>query len=56
MRASHSVPNMPEYAFDRILSISWILNMPGFLTWQGSEYAKVTQGSKYVTIRLNISE
>ena len=30
--------------------------MPGFLTWQDSEYAKVAQGSKYVTIRLNISE
>ena len=24
--------------------------------WQGSEYARVTQGSKYTTIWLNMSE
>ena len=30
--------------------------MPGFRIWQGSEYARVTQGSKYATIWLNMSE
>ena len=29
--------------------------MPGFGIWQGSDYARVTQGSKYVTISLNMS-
>ena len=28
--------------------------MPGFWIWQGSEYARVKQGSKYATIWLNI--
>ena len=40
---------------DRVLNISWVLNMSGFWIWQGSEYAKVTQGSKYTTIWLNVS-
>ena len=35
---------------DRVLNISWVLNMPGFWTWQGSESTRVTQGSKYATI------
>ena len=30
--------------------------MPGFWIWQGSEYERVTQGSKYATIYLNMSE
>ena len=30
--------------------------MPGFRIWQGSEYAVVTQGSKYATIWLNMSD
>ena len=33
-----------------------ILNMTKFWIWQGSEYARVTQGSKYATIWMNISE
>ena len=41
---------------DRVLNISWILNMPGFSIWQGYEYARITQGSKYATVWLNISE
>ena len=28
--------------------------MPGFWIWQGSEYARVTQVSKYATIRPNV--
>ena len=30
--------------------------MPGFWIWQGYEYARITQGSKYATVWLNISE
>ena len=30
--------------------------MPGFCMWQGSKCAKVTQGSKYTIIWLNMSE
>ena len=48
-----------EYAricLDGVLNISWVINMLGFLIWQSFEYAKVTQGSKYATICLNISE
>ena len=30
--------------------------MPGFWIWQGSEYERVTQGSKCATIYLNMSE
>ena len=49
-----------EYArtyLDRVLNISRVLNMPaGFRMWQVSEYATVTQGSKYATIWLNMSE
>ena len=43
LQALH-VLNMTEYA----------LNMPGFWIWQGSEYARVTQVSKYTTIRPNV--
>ena len=50
MRALHNVLNMPEYAFDKVLNISWVLNMSRYSIWQGSEYAEVTQGSKYVMI------
>ena len=35
---------------DRVLTISRVLNMPGFWIWEGSEYARITQGSKYATI------
>ena len=48
-----------EYAricLDRVLNISWVLNMPGFLIRQSSQYARVTQGCKYGTIWLNMSE
>ena len=44
-----------EYAqicLDRVLNTSWVLNMPGFWIRQGSEYARVTQDSKYATIWL----
>ena len=30
--------------------------MPGFWIWLGSEYARVTQSCKYVTIWLNMPE
>ena len=40
----------------RVLNMSWVLNVPGFRIWQGSEYARVTKGSKYSTIWLNTSE
>ena len=36
-------------------SESWVLNIPLFWIWQGSEYARVTQISKYTTKWLNIS-
>ena len=55
MRALNSVLNIPEYA----LTEFWIYlgsNMPGFGLWQSFEYARVTQGFKYATIWLNISE
>ena len=48
-----------EYAricLERILNISCVLNIPGFWIWKGSEYASITQGSKYATIWLNMSE
>ena len=37
--------------------ISYVLNMPGLWDriWQGSEYARVTQGSEYAIIWLNMS-
>ena len=34
---------------DRVVNISWVLNVAQFQIWQVSEYAKVTQGSKYAT-------
>ena len=55
----YDITQCSEYAridFVRVLNISWVLNMPGFWIWQGSEYARVTQGSKYATIWLNMSE
>ena len=30
--------------------------MPGFWIWKGSEYARITQGSKYATIWPSMSE
>ena len=30
--------------------------MLGFRIWKGSEYSRITQGSKYATIWLNMSE
>ena len=30
--------------------------MPGFWIWQGPEYARNTQGSKYPTVWLNMAE
>ena len=44
-----SVTQPTEYAricLDRVLNISWVLNMPGFWICKGSEYAGITQGSK----------
>ena len=35
---------------DRVLNISWVLNMPGFWICLSSEYLKVTQGSKHAKI------
>ena len=29
--------------------------MPGFSIWQGSQYTRVIQGSKYATVRQNMS-
>ena len=48
-----------EYAIiflERVLNTSWVLNMLVFWIWQGFEYARVIQCSKYATIRLLISE
>ena len=42
--------------FNRVLNIPWVLNMPGFWIWQCSEYANVTQSSKYARIWLCIPE
>ena len=51
MPALHSVLNMPECALlDSVVNICWVLNVPY------SEQETVTQGSKYVTIWLNMSE
>ena len=56
MLALHSALYMPEYTLiDRVLNISWVLNMLEFWIWSGSKYARVTQGSKYATIWLNMS-
>ena len=33
-----------------------VLNMAKSRTWQGSQYANVTQGSKYAKIWLNMSD
>ena len=45
-----------KICLDGVLNISWVLNMPVFRIWQVSEYSRVTQGSKYATIWLNMSE
>ena len=52
-----SVTQRSEYArecLDIALNISEVLNMPGFWIWQGSEYARNIQGSKYTIIWLNV--
>ena len=57
--AGFSICERSEYAkicLDRNLHISWVLNMPAFWIWQGSEYGGVAKGYKYATICLNISE
>ena len=54
-----SITQRSEYAricLDRVLNISWVLNIRGFWIWQGSEYPKNTQGSKYATIWLDMPE
>ena len=54
-----SVTQRSEYArlsLERLLNISWVQNMPRFWIWQGSEYEKVTHGSKFVTTRPNMSK
>ena len=45
--------NMPWQSSEYIY---WVLNMPGFWIWKDSEYARITQGSKYATIWLNMYE
>ena len=55
MRALNIVLNMPE-GLDGVPNISWVLNILGLWIWQGSEYARVTQGSQYAIIWLNMSE
>ena len=32
----------------RVLNIFSVLDMPGFWIWKDSEYARITQGSKYM--------
>ena len=51
MLALHSVLLIPEY-------MPWQSSeyMSGFWIWQGSEYARITQGSKYATIWVDMSE
>ena len=41
--------------FHRVLNMPPVLNMPGLGIWQGCEYARVTQGSGYARINLNMS-
>ena len=58
--------NMPEYAwmylrkhdseYALVPTYAKILHMAKFWIWQGSEYARVIQGSKDDTIWLNMSE
>ena len=47
---------LARICLDRVLNISWVLNMLGSWKWQDSEHVRVTQGFKYVTIWLNMSE
>ena len=56
MQVLHSILNIARICLDRVLNIFWVVNMPGFWMWQGCEYARVTQGSKYVKLWLNMSE
>ena len=59
LHSGSSITQPTEYAkicLDRVLNIPWVLNMPGFWIWKGSEYARVTQRSKYATKWLNMSE
>ena len=51
--AGFSMCERSEYA---ILCLERVLNMLVFWIWQGFEYARVIQCSKYATIRLLISE
>ena len=54
-----SVAQPTEYTricLDGVLNMSWVLNMPGFCFHMGSEFARIIEGSKYVTIWLNMSE
>ena len=54
-----SVTQHSEYVricLGSVLNISWVLNMPGFWIWKGSEYARVTLGSRSAKIWLNMSE
>ena len=58
-QGSHFALHSTEYAticLDRVLNIFWVLNMPEFWIRQGSEYARSTQGYKYATIWLKMSE
>ena len=53
-----SVTRRSEYAticLHKSLNISWVLNMPGFWIWQGSDYERDTLCFKYAAIWLNIS-
>ena len=59
LHSGSSITQPTEYAkicLDRVLNISWVLNMPGFWIWKGSEYARVTLGSRSAKIWLNMSE
>lgn len=49
LHSGSSITQPTEYAkicLDRALNISWVLNLPGFQIWKGSECAKITQASK----------
>ena len=48
----HSILDMPEYALTERSEYIMDSNKLGFWIWQGSEYAKVTEGSKYATVCL----
>ena len=46
MQVLNVIQNMPEYALTEF-RISQVLNMSEFWIWQGSEYARLHQVSKY---------